>query len=194
MGITEITENARQSFNDLFGNMFTFEPEDMVNYDECYKNVFSEGNNISYMSATFYAQFSAEILVGLLASNPFRKYLVQALDEEKTCKDRSYWDDDMKTKRFGIAGRDYKQDTADLINMMNGSYVKIESLNEWFGTDDGKKEFDMYCLSRKAIRDIKRIVCEYPYLIRKYDHDKTFAHEIMEYAGIVAHQIEQINS
>ena len=75
--------------------------------------------------------------------------------------------------------------------MKNTSYNKISSLNQWFGTDDGMKEFDMYCLSRKALKDMKRIICEYPYLIRKYDYDQEFANEIMEYAGIVAVQLEE---
>ena len=145
------------------------------------------------MSVTFYAQFSAELLVGLLASNPLRKQLVQSLDEEKAAIETpvEYWDDSMNENRFGIVGKDYKNDMRDLYGMMNISYNKIKSLSDWFGTAEGKKEFEMYCLSRKAKKDIKRIICEYPYLVRKYDHDETFAKEIMEYAGIVANQIIQ---
>lgn len=188
----QLTEDARKSFNELFGNMFNFEEEDMAVYDECYKAVFSGGNNLSYMSTTFYAQFSAEILVGLLSSNPFRKFLVQELEkEEQRNEPGQYWNKTMPEKRFGIQGVDYKDDVADLLGMMQGSYTKIEALNEWFGTADGQKEFDMYCLSRKAIRDIKKIVCGYPYLVRRYDFEKEFANEIMEYAGIIAQQILQ---
>lgn len=188
-----LAENTRKQFNILFKNMLEFAEEDMAGYNKCYEDVFKGGANISYMSATFYAQFSAEILIGLLASNPFRKFLIVALDTEKMDVDKpmQYWEDSMTQNRFGIAGRDYTDDMRDLYAMMNMSYNKIEALSEWFGTEEGKKEFDMYCLSKKAIRDIKRIVCEYPYLIRKYDHDKAFATEVMEYAGIVANQIVQ---
>jgi len=191
MGISEITVNAQKQFNDLFGNMFKFEESDMTAYDACYAEVFKKGINFSYMASTFYAQFAAELFVGMLASNPFRKYLVQALDDEKICTDFTFWEESMNQNRFGIPDRDYKQDKMDIMIMMNDTYTKISELNKWFGTADGRKEFDMYCLSRKAIRDIKRIVCEFPYLIRKYDHDETFAKEIMEYAGIVEKKIIQ---
>ena len=187
----KITLESKENFNTLFGNMFVFEDEDMAYYGPCYENVFKDGITISYMSSTFFAQFSAEILVGMIASNPFRKFLIHALDEEKAATgSREYWNDTMKDLRFGIPGKDYTNDKNDLMGMMNASYNKISALNQWFGTPDGIKEFDMYCLSRKALRDIKRVVCEYPYLIRKYDYDQTFAHEIMEYAGIVATQID----
>lgn len=193
MTAEKLAENARGQFNILFGNMLSFGADDMASYNKCYADVFGKGIEVSYMSATFYAQFSAEILVGMLSSNPFRKFLVQALDAEKAevAKPMVYWDESMQQNRFGIAERDYTNDTTDLYAMMNVSYNKIAALNEWFGTEEGKKEFDMYCLSRKALRDMKRVVCEYPYLIRKYDHDTTFAHDIMEYAGIVAQQIIQ---
>lgn len=189
-----LAEDTRKQFNILFGNMFTFATEDMDGYMQCYEDVFSQGINFSFMSSTFYAQFSAEILLGMLTSNPFRKYLIQMLDEEKNDvkTPMKYWDESMEEARFGIRNRDYQKDTADILAMMNGSYNKITSLNEWFGTSEGKKEFEMYCLSRKAIKDIKRVICEYPYLIRKYDHDENFAGEIMEYAGIIANQIIQV--
>lgn len=189
----QITENAKEQFNILFENMFEFDDADMTNYNECFANVFKKGVNFSFMSVTFYAQFSAELLVGLLASNPLRKQLVQALDDEKAAIETpvEYWDESMNENRFGIVGKDYKNDMKDLYGMMNVSYNKIKSLSDWFGTAEGKKEFEMYCLSRKAKKDIKRIICEYPYLVRKYDHDATFANEIMEYAGIVANQIIQ---
>lgn len=191
--LSKTTEEAKKQFNILFENMFEFDDEDMANYDACYAAVFKKGINFSYMSATFFAQFTAEILVGMLASNPLRKQFIQALDEEKARGDAEimYWDESMIDKRFGIPGRDYQEDIKDLYGMMNTTYIKIKSLSDWFGTDEGQKEFEMYCLSRKAKRDIKRIACEFPYLIRKYDHDEKFAKEIMEYAGIVAKQIIQ---
>ena len=193
-----LAENTREQFNILLGKMFVFGEEDMSGYNQCYSDVFSKGVNVSYMAATFFAQFSAEILVGLLSSNPFRKFLVKALDTEKEDIDgdsaMTYWEPTMQENRFGISGRDYTNDIKDLYAMMNVTYDKIAALNDWFGTDEGKKELDMYCLSKKAVRDIKRIVCEYPYLIRKYDHDKAFASEIMEYAGIIAQQIIQTAS
>lgn len=195
IGAANLTENSREQFNVLMGNMVNFSPEDMAGYDECYKNVFSKGVNISYMGATFFAQFSAELLVGMFCSNPFRKFMIKALDNEKEHLegggDIKYWEPTMEENRFGIEGRDYSEDIKDLYAMMNVTYDKISSLNKWFGTEDGKKEFDMYCLSKKAVRDIKRIVCEYPYLIKKYDHDKDFANEIMEFAGVIAQQIIQ---
>lgn len=194
MAINQITQDVGKQFNILFGNMFKFEDSDMELYDTCYENVFKNGINFSYMSSTFFAQFSAELLIGMLSSNPFRKYLIQKLDESSNDTVHSYWDASMNDKRFGIEGRDYTRDTIDIRAMMNETYVKIDALNEWFGTEEGKKEFGMYCLSRKAIKDLKRIICEYPYLIRKYDCDKEFANEIMEFAGIVAKQIVQVTS
>ncbi len=189
----QITENAKEQFNILFGNMFEFNDADMAGYDTCYADVFKKGINFSYMSATFFSQFSAELLVGMLASAPLREMLVQALDEEKADinKPFEYWDESMLDKRFGIPCRDYQEDIKDLYGMMNTTYIKIKSLSNWFGTDEGQKEFEMYELSQDAKREIKRIACEYPYLIRKYDHDKRFAQEIMEYASIIAKQILQ---
>ena len=73
--------------------------------------------------------------------------------------------------------------------MADDTYVKIKALNNWFGTEEGAKEFEMYCLSKKAVRDIKRIVCEYPYLLRRFDYNAEFASEIMQYAGTVANQL-----
>ena len=190
--MNKLALESKENFNVLFGNMFKFDDEDMAYYSPCYESVFKDGVTISYMSSTFFAQFSAEILFGMIASNPFRKFLIHALDEEKviTAK-RDYWNESMNELRFGIAGKDYTNDTAELMAMMNTSYNKISSLNQWFGTDEGMKKFDMYCLSRKALKDMKRIICEYPYLIRKYDYDQEFANEIMEYAGIVAVQLEE---
>lgn len=191
MELAQDTKNAMEQFNQLFGNMFTFTEEDMSAYDACYEDVFSRGITTSFMSAVFYAQFSAELVVGLLASNPLRKYMIQELDKEKERPEDSmkYWHESMEEKRFGREGIDYTQDTQDLMEMANVSYIKAAALNDWFGTENGKKEFEMYCLSKKAVKDIKRIICEYPYLIRRYDYDQTFANEIMEYAGIVANQI-----
>jgi len=191
MELAQNTIDAKNQFNILFNNMFAFEDDDMGQYDACYSNVFSNGVNMSYMSLVFYAQFSAEILVGLLASNPFRKFLVESIENEKNRSeaDMQYWHESMNQKRFGIEGYDYTQDAAELMAMANESYVKVAALNDWFGTEEGKEEFEMYCLSKKAVRDIKTIVCNYPYLIRKYDYDMEFANEIMEYAGIVANQI-----
>lgn len=195
MRAKQITENAKEQFNILLGNMFEFDDADMAGYDTCFADVFKKGINFSYMSATFFAQFSAELLVGMLASAPLRKMLVQALDEEKAdiSKPFEYWDESMYDKRFGIVGKDYAEDIKELYSLMNTSYIKIISLNHWFSTPDGKAEFEMYELSQDSKRDIKRIACEYPYLIRKYDHDKKFAQEIMEYAGIIAKQILQVS-
>lgn len=185
-----LLENSINEFNKLMGNMFTFGAEDKAMYDLCYQRVFSEGASFSYMSATFFAQFAGEILVGLLASNPFRRFIENALNEEaKREEPGEYWEPSMLEQRFGIPGRDYQNDLTALFTMMNESYTKILSLNNWYGTPDGKKELDMYCLSRKAVRCIRRTVDEFPYLIRRYDFDKQFAGEIMEYAGIVAAQI-----
>lgn len=185
-----LLENSINEFNKLMGNMFTFGAEDKAMYDLCYQRVFSGGASFSYMSATFFAQFAGEILVGLLASNPFRRFIENALnDEAKRETPGEYWEPSMVEQRFGIPGRDYQNDLTALFAMMNESYTKILSLNNWYGTPDGKKELDMYCLSRKAVRCIRRAVDEFPYLIRRYDFDKQFAGEIMEYAGIVAAQI-----
>lgn len=195
MELAQDTRAAMEQFNQLFGNMFVFNEEDMGQYDACYADVFSRGITTSFMSAVFYAQFSAELVVGLLASNPLRKFIIQELDKEKERPEAEmvYWHESMSEKRFGLSGVDYTQDNADLMAMANASYIKAAALNDWFGTDEGKKEFELYCLSKKAVRDIKRIICEYPYLIRRYDYDKVFANEIMEYAGIVANQIADVN-
>lgn len=187
----QITENAKEQYNKLFENMFVFNDADMAHYNTCFSDVFKKGINFSFMSATFYAQFSAELLVGSLASNPLRKKLVQAIDEEKAVIEEpiTYWDESMNENRFGIIGRDYKNDIKDLFGMMNISYDKIKSLSTWFGNPEGKKEFEQYNLTSDDITVIKRIIIEFPYLFRKYDHDEAFAKEIMEYAGIVANQI-----
>ena len=185
-------DDVREQMNKLFKNMFVFTNEDMQMYDACFSNVFSGGITFSYMTATFYAQFAGEILVGMLSSNPFRRFLTTALDEEAKREGRGkYWHESMATKRFGLPGVDYTADMEDLKSMMNTSYMKIESLSNWYGTDEGRSEFDLYCLSNKAIRDIERVIMEFPYLIRRYDFDQQFAGEIMEYAGIVAAQIKE---
>lgn len=191
MELQNETIEAMKQFNGFMGNIMTFVPEDMEAYEKCYADVFHDGMNFSYMSMVFYANYSAEILLAMLTSNPFRKFLIEALDAEEKRTNGDYWNDTMRTKRFGIPNPNADRDKAELMIIANDTFTKISSLNQWFGTEDGKKEFDMYCLSRKALRDMKRIVCEYPYLIRKYDYDRGFANEIMEYAGIVANQIAQ---
>lgn len=189
----EILANAKEQLSILVGNMFQITDEDMAGYDACYADVFKDGISFSFMSATFYAQFAAEILVGCLSSNPFRKFLIQAIEAERTrTEPGEYWQEDMKDLRFGIEGRDYASDMADLTDMMNTSYTKVMSLNNWYGTKEGREEFDMYCLSKKASRDIRTVICQLPYLIRHYDYDARFAAEVMEYAGIIAKQIEAI--
>ena len=191
--ITEILRNAKDQLNILLGNMFTFDDDDMANYDKCYSDVFRNGINFSYMSSTFYAQYAAEIMMAALSSNPFRKFIMAAIEAERTrTEPGEYWHPSMSELRLGLPGKDYTRDVSDIVGMMNVSYVKLTSLNEWYGTDDGKEEFEMYCLSGRAVRDIKAMVCELPYLIRHYDWDETFAKEIMEYAGIVAAQIRGI--
>lgn len=189
--ISEILANSREQFNILLGNMFTFDDSDMEKYDVCYRAVFGNGVTFSYMSSTFFAQFATEILIAGLTSNPFRRFIIAALDDEAGKDTVEYWQADMATLRFGLPGADYRQAMSELMLMMNDSYMKILSLNEWYGTADGKKEFDMHCLSNRAIRDLKRMVLEFPYLLRKYDRDHQFAGEIMEYAGIVAEQIRR---
>lgn len=187
-----ILENSIGEFNKLFGNMFQFGEEDKATYEVCYQDVFGEGVTFSYMSATFFAQFAAEILIGMLSSNPFRRFVEHELDEEaKVVPGWKYWEPSMEAKRFGLPDKDYTADTEALLGMMNESYVKIMSLNNWFATDAGKEEFAMYCLSKKAVRSIKRAICQFPYLCRRYDHERQFAGEIMEYAGIVAAQIRE---
>ena len=183
---------AMNRFNELFGNMFRFEAEDMKNYETCYAEVFRNGTNFSFMSSVFFAQFSTEILLGLLASEPFRKYVIEQLDEEKECHGIcEYWHENMRTSRFGLKNHDYTRDNENLMNMMNGTYIRIQSLNEWYGTDEGKSAFESYKLSVDSKNDIKRITCEYPYLIRRFDHDKRFANEIMEHAGCISETLRQ---
>ena len=187
MELNQNTVDAKIQFNELFSNMFVFSDDDMSAYDFCYENVFKTGINFSYMSCVFYAQYAAEILVGLLASNPFRKYLIGELDDEANRPDdkRVYWEESMNVKRYGREGIDYSEDTKQIMAMANVSFEKIRALNEWYGTKEGQAEFDNYCLSKKAVKDIKRIICEFPHLMRRYDYDQNFANEIMEYAGIV---------
>lgn len=187
-----ILEDARGQFNVLLGNMFQFDDDDMAKYDECYKRVFRDGITFSYMSATFFAQFAAEILIAGLTSNPFRRFITAALDAEAGREGPTeYWHESMHELRFGLPGVDYTQANGELLQMMNDSYMKILSMNEWYGKPDGQKEFEMFCLSNRAIRDLKRMAAEFPYLIRRYDNDHQFAGEIMEYAGIVAEQIRR---
>ena len=193
MDYEQTAENSKEQLNILFENMFVFDDGDMEHFDTCFSDVFKKGVQFSFMSATFYAQFAAELLIGLLSSDRLRKLMAQAIDEEKAAINEpvEYWDETMKEDRFGIVGKDYKNDIKSLNDMMNTSYNKIKSLSDWFGTAEGKKEFEMYCLSSKAKKDIKHIICEFPYLFRKYDHDEAFANEVMEYAGIVANQVQQ---
>lgn len=189
--ISSILDNSREQFNILLGNMFQFDDADMAMYDTCYRSVFGQGVNFSYMSTTFFAQFATEILIAGLTSNPFRRFVIDALTDEAASAGGEYWDESMETLRFGIAGVDYKQSIQELMAMMNDSYMKILSMNDWYGTPEGKKEFEMHCLSNRAVRDLKRMVLEFPYLIRRFDHDHQFAGEIMEYAGIVAENIRR---
>lgn len=176
----------------LLGNMFQFTDSDMDMYDKCYRDVFGGGLNFSYMSATFFAQFASEILVGALSSNPFRRFISSALDQEAMREGPGeYWNESMAVARFGRPGVNYSTDVKDVVAMMNDSYLKILGLNEWYGTEEGKQEFEMHCLSNKAVCDLKRMVLEFPYLIRRYDYDQDFAGEIMEYAGVVAEQIRR---
>ncbi len=189
--ISSILDNSREQFNVLLGNMFQFDDADMQMYDACYRNVFGQGVNFSYMSTTFFAQFATEILIAGLTSNPFRRFVVDALADEAASSGGPYWDESMNELRFGIPGMDYSQSIRELMAMMNDSYMKILSMNDWYGTADGKKEFEMHCLSNRAVRDLKRMVLEFPYLIRRFDHDHQFAGEIMEYAGIVAENIRR---
>lgn len=193
MNHEQITENMKEQMNILFENIFVFDGADMACHDACYYDIFRKGVQFSFMSATFYAQFAPELLLGLFSSDPFRKFMAQAIDEEKAVANEpvEFWDETMKENRFGIVGRDYTNDIKDLNGMMNVSYNKIKSLGTWFGTPEGKKEFEEYNLSCDDKTVIKRIICELPYLFRKYDHDEAFAKEIMEYAGIVANQLKQ---
>lgn len=193
MNHEQIAENTKKQMNILFENMFVFDDADMACLDTCYYDIFKRGVQFSFMSATFYAQFAAELLVGLLASAPLRRRMAQDIDEEKAVVNEpvEFWDETMKENRFGIVGRDYTKDIEDLKGMMNVSYGKIKSLSTWFGTPEGKKEFEQYNLTSDDMTAIKRIICEFPYLFRKYDHDEAFANEIMEHAGIVANQIQQ---
>ena len=194
MDYEQISANSKEQLNILFENMFVFDDGDMEHSDTCFYDVFKKGVQFSFMSATFYAQFAAELLIGLLASDPLRKLMAQAIDEEKAAINEpvEYWNETMKENRFGIIGRDYKNDIKSLNDMMNTSYNKIKSLGTWFGTPEGKKEFeDSYPLTPEDMTVIKRIICEFPYLFRKYDHDEAFAKEVTEYAGIVANQIKQ---
>lgn len=195
MELTQNTKKAMEQFNQLLGNMFVFNDEDMAQYDNCYADVFSKGVTFSYMSSVFFAQFSTEFLIGLLSSNPLREYVIKELDNEKTRTkdDMTYWHKSMPTHRFGTPHVGYVDDTMDVMNMVDASYIKISSMNEWFGTEEGKKEFENYCLSKEDVRDIKRVVCEYPYLIRRYDYSEVFANEIMEYVGIIVRQIADAN-
>lgn len=191
--INEILANAREQLNLLVGNMFQITEDDMAMYDACYADVFKDGVNFSFMSATFFAQFAPELLLAALSSNPFRKFVVQAIEAEKTRSDPGeYWDENMDVLRFGRPDRDYSTDNADILSMMNTSYVKLTALNNWYGKDAGREEFEMYCLSGRAVKDIKAMICQMPYLIRHFDYDKQFAAEIMEYAGIVANQIRDV--
>lgn len=191
--MSAILSNSREQFNILMGNMFQFDEADMAMYDTCYRNVFGKGVNFSYMSTTFFAQFATEILIAGLTSNPFRRFVIDALTDEAARPDGpyTYWDESMNGLRFGLPGFDYRQAIQELMGLMNDSYMKILSMNDWYGTDDGKKEFELHCLSNRAVRDLKRMVLEFPYLVRRFDHDHQFAGEIMEYAGIVAENIRR---
>ena len=189
----EILANAKEQLNLLVGNMFQITDEDMALYDACYADVFKSGVNFSFMSSTFFAQFAPELLLGALSSNPFRKFIARAIEAERNrTEPGQYWDENMELLRFGRQDRDYTADNADILSMMNVSFVKLTALNNWYGKDAGREEFDTYCLSGRAVRDIKAMILQLPYLIRHYDYDRQFAVEIMEYAGIVANQIRDI--
>lgn len=195
MELSKEALTAKEQFNDLLGNVMVFDDSDMEQYERCYADVFSDGVNLTYMGLIFFSSYSAEILLAMLTSNPFRKFVIEHLDEEKKRESGSgtYWDPDMNEKRFGVENESADKDKHEILLVANDTFTKIYELNKWFSTEDGKKELDMYCLSNKAIRDMKRIICEYPYLIRRFDFNAAFANEIMEYAGIVHRQIVQVN-
>ncbi len=116
MGLNKTTENAKVQLNILFRNMFEFDDADMAGYDACYADAFRQGVNFSYMSTTFYAQFAAELFIGMMASSELLERLVKALDEEKADIGNPvvYWDESMNTMCFGIPGKDYEEDIKDL--------------------------------------------------------------------------------
>ena len=160
--------DVMKQFNTMFGNVLTFKPEDMQTYPACYDNVFKDGINFSFLSSVFFAEFSAELFIVILASAPIRKFLIESLDKEAcySSSETEYWNKTMEKNRFGIPGRDYTKDINDISNMMNATYIKISSLNDWYGTAEGKEELSLYGLTDEVKSDIKRIICEYPYLIK----------------------------
>ena len=46
--------DVMKQFNTMFGNVFTFKPEDMQTYPACYDNVFKDGINFSFLSSVFF--------------------------------------------------------------------------------------------------------------------------------------------
>ncbi len=189
--LRQTTETAKQQYNMLFKNVFVFDDEDMEGYDKCFFDVFRKGVNLSYYTSSFYAQYTGELYVGMLISKKFRKKLVEAINHEKAHIDEPvvYWEKNMSTKRFGIPGKDYTGYTKTIMNMINTSYCKIAGLSEYFGTPEGKKDFESYSLTPEDVADMKCIIMQFPYLLRKSDHDKDFMKYVMKTAGDVVKEI-----
>ncbi|MBR1854608.1 MAG: hypothetical protein IJ794_15940 [Lachnospiraceae bacterium] len=198
MELREDVKNAKLRFNTLLSNILEFKDEDTKLYDDAFADVFSDGINFSYMSAIFFAQYSAELLIAMICSNTLCEWLVAEIEEEKHRgkEDMHYWEESMNEYRFGLPDLDYADDSTEIMFIAMDTYSKIEAINRWYGTDGGRKELEAFrstgrCMSSQSIRDMVKIVCEYPYLIRRYDFDKEFACDIMEYAGIIEKKITQ---
>ena len=170
-----------EKLNVLFGNVLTFTEDDMPLFDAALLETSeNESFTMSYMSIIFYSQFIIETYVGSLVSKKMRKIILENLDDEITHKsgDRPYWHEDMETSRLGrtdISPEELENDLKQILMVAEQAYVRLAALNDWYATDEGKGKLDEYCLTNKALREVKLIILQLPYLMRRFDRDKDFA-------------------
>ena len=175
------SNDFKEKLNLLVGNVINFTDDDMLLFDTALVET-SENQNftMSYMSIIFYSQFIIEIYVGSLVSKKMRTLILNDLEDEVKYKsgERPYWHDDMKVNHMGrtdLSEEKLQKDLNQILNVAEQAYVRMAALNDWYATDEGKEKLDEYCLTNRAIKEVKLILLQLPYLMRRFDRDKNFA-------------------
>ena len=170
-----------EKLNAIFGNVLTFTEDDMPLFDTALLET-SENENfaMSYMSVIFYSQFIIETYVGSLVSKKMRKIILEQLDDEVKHQsgDRPYWHENMQTDHLGrtdLPAEQLESDLKQILLVAEQAYVRLAALNDWYASPEGKEKLDEYCLTNRAIREVKQILLQLPYLMRRFDRDKDFA-------------------
>lgn len=181
MSFDEASKDFVGKLNELLGNVLSFTEDDMTLFDTALVET-SENENftMSYMSIIFYSQFIVETYVGSLVSKKMRSILLEELEDEikHVSGDRPYWHDDMKKNHMGrtdISEEQLTNDIQQILGVAEQAYVRMAALNEWYGTEAGVQKLEEYCLTNKAIKEVKLIILQLPYLMRRFDRDKNFA-------------------